>query len=343
MRVAVFFESIAAHKSQKPLLAAWVVEGANAGARALFAREGDGVSEVCRDAAFPPICAGAIIENPHKEGLIEVEGARFFLEPLARGRRLVICGAGHVSMPVIKMGVMLDFEVTVIDDRAAFADRARDAGAHRVICKPFEEALRGIEGDETTAFIIMTREHAYDVDCLRHILRKPCAYAGMMGSRSRTAQIRQRMLEEGFDAETVQAVHMPIGMPIGSRTPAEIAVSVMAEIVQVMNAADAGEGFPPGMLETLIALESGDAPAAVLAMIVEKLGEAPRRPGTKMLVKSDGRFLGTVGGGTAEAMILKSAGNMLRAGCREPRLERIVLEKGTMYCGGEIAVFMLPV
>ena len=343
MSVAGFFESIAAQKSQKPLLAAWVVEGACAGAKALFVRERDKCTEVCRDAAFPPACAAAILANPHREGLTEVEGARLFLEPLARGRRLVICGAGHVSMPVIKTGVMLDFEVTVIDDREAFAERARAAGAHRVICAPFDEALRGIDGDEATAFVIMTREHAYDVDCLRLILNKPCAYAGMMGSHSRTAQIRQRMLAEGFDAGVVDGVHMPIGLPIGSRTPAEIAVSVMAEIIQVMNAADAGEGFPPGMLEALAALENEAAPAAVLAMIVEKIGEAPRRPGTKMLVKPDGSFLGTVGGGTAEAMILKSAGDMLREGCVKPRLERIVLEKGTMYCGGEIAVFLLPV
>ena len=80
----------------------------------------------------------------------------------------------------------------------------------------------------------------------------------------------------------------------------------------------------------------------VLAMIVGKDGEAPRRPGTKMLVKADGHFTGTVGGGSAEARILKCAGDMLREGCRESRTARLTLEKGTMYCGGEITVFMLP-
>lgn len=339
-----FFESIAALRARRPLLAAWVIDGASAGAKALFAWDGERRAEICRGAAFPAACADAILSAPRMQaGVASLAGARVFLEPLTQGRKLVVCGAGHVSVPVIKLAAMLDYDVTAIDDREAFAEKARAAGASRAICQPFQAALDGIAGDPSTAFVVMTREHAYDVDCLRLILRKPRAYAGMMGSRSRAELIRSQLLAEGFDAEAVEQVRMPIGLPIGSRTPEEIAVSVMAEVIQVMNAFDAGEGFPPGMPEELAAIESGAAPGAVLAMIVEKRGEAPRRPGTKMLVRADGRFVGTVGGGTAEAAILKAAGDMLREGRRESRLVRIALEKGTMYCGGEIAVFLLPV
>ena len=197
--------------------------------------------------------------------------------------------------------------------------------------------MDGIEGDLSTAFVIMTREHVHDVECLRKILDKPFAYAGMMGSRSRTEQIRDQLREEGYDPQRADAVHMPIGLPIGSRTPEEIAVSVAAELIRDMNAADPGEIFPPGMAEEL-----AGHPQGVLTMIVEKNGEAPRRPGTKMLVRNDGSFLGTVGGGYAEAEILKTAGQMIREGCRESRLVRISMQKGTMQCGGEIAVFLLP-
>ena len=338
-----FFDSIMANKSHDPLLAAWVIEGASAGAKALFAWDGARWVAVCRDEAFPAACADAIQRGPReRSGVAALEGARLFLEPVARGRRLVVCGAGHVSVPVIQIGGMLDFDVTAIDDRAEFAEKARVAGARLAICAPFEEALDSIAGDDSTAFVIMTRAHAHDVDCLRRILRKPHAYVGMMGSHSRTEAIRRQLLDEGFDVEAVREAHMPIGLPIGSRTPAEIAVSVMAEVVSVMNMMDAGEGFPPGMIEALAAVEGGAAPSAVLAMIVEKRGEAPRRPGTKMLVQPDGRFIGTVGGGTAEAMILSAARDMLDEGCRESRLIRVALEKGAMYCGGEIAVFMLP-
>ncbi len=78
-------------------------------------------------------------------------------------------------------------------------------------------------------------------------------------------------------------------------------------------------------------------------MIVEKSGEAPRRPGTKMLVRADGSFLGTVGGGYAEAEILKTARQMIADGDRTGRLVRITMKKGTMHCGGEIAVFLTAV
>lgn len=341
--MSVFFESIAALKARRPLLAAWVIDGAGAGSKALFAWEGERRTAICLDEAFPAACADAILSGPRTQaGIAALGDARVFLEPITQARKLVICGAGHVSVPVIRLGAMLNYDVTVIDDREAFAEKARAAGADRVICRPFGEALEEIRGDASTAFVIMTREHAYDVDCLRLILRKPCAYAGMMGSRSRAELIRRQLVAEGFDAGAVEQAHMPIGLPIGSRTPEEIAVSVMAEVISVMNASDAGEGFPPGMPEALAAVERGDAPGAVLAMIVEKNGEAPRRPGTKMLVKADGCFLGTVGGGVAEAAILKAADGMLREGRRECRLMRITLEKGTMYCGGEIEVFLLP-
>ena len=340
--VAGFFESIAALQDKRPLLAAWIIEGDAAGAKALFAREGERCAEIFRDAGFPEDRAEEIRQNaPGQGGLTGRDGERIFLEQISAGKKLVICGGGHVAIAVVRIGTMLNYQVTVIDDREEFAGKAKEAGAHRVICRPFAEALEGIEGDASTAFVSMTREHAYDLDCLRLILRKPRAYAGMMGSRSRSEHIRRQLLEEGFDPEAVRQVHMPIGLPIGSGTPEEIAVSVTAELIQVMNASG-GEGFPKGMAEELAAAGDKAGPKAVLAMIVAKQGEAPRKPGTKMLVRADGSFLGTTGGGTAEAVILRTAGGMLREGSRESRLVRIALQKGAMHCGGEIEVFLLP-
>lgn len=158
----------------------------------------------------------------------------------------------------------------------------------------------------------------------------------------RTGLIREQLLEEGSEPEQVSRVHMPIGLAIGSRTPEEIAVSVMAQIIQVMNEADAGEGFPEGMTEEICRLIRAEK-AGILSMIVEKNGEAPRKPGTKMLVRRDGSFLGTVGGGYAEAQILKRAREMMERNECRPDLVRISMQKGVMMCGGEIAVFMLPV
>ena len=326
-----FFEAIARERFERRLLAAWVIDGEAIGSKALFLREG----EVYREDSFPEMLC-----PPSGAGIVEVGGVRVFIEPLNGKRKLVVCGAGHVALWVIRLGVMLGFDVTVIEDRETFADRAREAGAGRVLCKPFGEALSELDGDdELTAFVVMTREHAHDMDCLRHILQKSYAYAGMMGSHTRTAQLRQQLLEEGFDAHKVEGLRMPIGLPIGARTPEEIAVSVAAELISVMNAVDTGEGFPSGMLDALI---DSTAPG-VLAVIVEKRGEAPRRPGTKMLVMKDGRVIGTVGGGLAEAEILKTAREMLHAGDRRSRLMQIEMKAGTMQCGGELSVLLVPV
>ncbi len=335
-----FYETIGREKTNGRLLAAWVIAGDAAGAKALFAV--DGARRVLRyaDDAFPAPLADAVARlAPGREGCLDIGGARVFLEPIAGARRLVVCGAGHVALCVIRLGVALGFDITAIEDRPEFAERAREAGAQRVICRPFTEALDMIEGGDDTAFVVMTREHAHDVDCLRRILQKPCAYAGIMGSRGRSAKIRAQLSEEGFDAGRVAALRMPIGVPIGARTPEEIAVSVAAELISVMNAADPGEGWPEGMLE---ALSAPSAPG-VLAMIVFKRGEAPRRPGTKMLVLGEGRFIGTVGGGYAEAEILRIAGAMLRNGDAACRLVPIGMNKGPSFCGGEIEVFLLPV
>lgn len=333
-----FFETILSGKGSGPQLAARIIEGRAAGAGAVFRPEGNGFAERYRDRAFPPEAAEAIRGlSPGQTGILEAAGSKVFLENIPDGRRLVICGAGHVSLCVIRLGVMTGFEVTVIEDREEYAAKAGEAGAHHVLCSSFGEALDGIAGDLSTAFVIMTREHEHDVECLRRILGKTYAYVGMMGSRGRTEQIRRQMAAEGYDARKVEQLHMPIGLPIGSRTPEEIAVSVAAELIGVMNASDPGEGFPPGMPEEL-----AGRPRGVLAMIVEKNGEAPRKPGTKMLVRSDGSFLGTVGGGYAEAVILRTAGQMIREESRETRLVTVSMKKGNMYCGGEITVFLMP-
>ncbi len=340
----MFFESVLSRRSGQDLLAAWIITGKYAGTKALFVWKEEQYIRNDHDESFPAEYEAEIQKLPRGcSGILDKADARIFLEPVAKARRLVICGAGHVSMALIRMGIMLDFEITVIEDREEFAAKAKEAGAHHVVCKPFEEALRETEGDLRTAFVIMTREHAYDVDCLRLILQKPCAYAGMMGSRSRSAQIRHQMLEEGYEARKVQQLYMPVGLPIGSRTPEEIAVSVIAQIIQVMNASDSGEGFVPGMLEELTRMSDEKGCPGILSMIVEKNGEGPRKPGTKMLVRKDGSFLGTVGGGYAEAMVLQTAAGMLREGCRDPRLIHVDMKKGAMYCGGETTVFLLPI
>lgn len=145
---------------------------------------------------------------------------------------LVICGGGHVGQAVARAARLLDFNITVIDDRADFASREKfpDTGV-RLLAEDFTAALRGLRITPATHLVIVTRGHRHDEICLREVIDKPARYIGMIGSRRRTTTIRERLRREGIDPAFLHRVHAPIGLDIGALTPEEIAIAVMAEIV----------------------------------------------------------------------------------------------------------------
>ena len=185
---------------------------------------------------------------------------------------------------------MIGFHVTVIDDRPNFAENGRKAGADAVICDEFENALEKISGDLDTYFVIVTRGHQYDSECLRKILKKTSAYIGMMGLRRRVRIVKENMIDEGNDAEKVNAVHSPIGLAIKAQTHEEIAISIMAEIISVKNQLPSSE-YPKEILREILANDGG---RKILFTIVAKKGSAPREVGTKMLYSSEGKSIGII-------------------------------------------------
>ena len=157
-----------------------------------------------------------------------------FLEPLAPLPRLLIAGAGHIGQAVSRLAGPLGFEVTVIDDRADFASPERFPDADRLVVDTPGSALRDLPAGDDTFIVIVTRGHKDDAEALRACIRSRAAYVGMIGSRSKVALVRQRFIAEGWaTAAEFDRVHTPIGLPIGSRTVEEIAVSIAAELVQV--------------------------------------------------------------------------------------------------------------
>ena len=112
----------------------------------------------------------------HDSGQATAAGKKLFCDCLGGEKRLVICGGGHVSMPVIQLGAMMEFTVTVLEDRPLYANNARRAGSHQVICDSFENGLDQIEGSKDTYFVILTRGHRYDQVCLERIAKMPHAY-----------------------------------------------------------------------------------------------------------------------------------------------------------------------
>ena len=278
-------------------------------------------------------------------GICKTDGTRIYAERLGVQNEMVICGGGHVSMPIISIAKMIGFRVTVLEDRLSFADNAKRAGADAVICDSYENALKTIEGSANTWFVIVTRGHRYDEECLASILKKPAAYVGMMGSRSRVGIVRKNMLEKGFDPERIEQLHAPIGLSISAETPEEIAVSVMAEIIQIKNERSKGSG--EGFSEEFLAAVVEDKPK-ILATIISRKGSAPREVGTRMLIFRDGTLYGTVGGGCAEAEVVQTARRMMAlADGKEPapKVLRVELlpdtdEEDGMLCGGVQEVFL---
>ena len=147
---------------------------------------------------------------------------------------LVIVGAGHIARPLCRIGAMLGFRVTVLDDRPEFATAERFPEAARVIRGDFEQPLRGIETGPQTWLVLATRGHKYDFDALRDALRRPepPAYVGMVGSRRRTKAALEELLKDGVPPERLRMVRSPIGLDVGAETPEEIAISIAAELVQ---------------------------------------------------------------------------------------------------------------
>ena len=146
---------------------------------------------------------------------------------------LVIAGGGHVGKALSEIASLCGFRVTVIDDRPEYADPERFPEAERVIRGRFDEVLADYPLDGTTYVVAVTRGHKHDEASLRGVIGRGAAYVGMIGSRRRAKAVLKHLVEEGADPVAVGQVHTPVGLEIGAESPAEIAVSVMAEIILV--------------------------------------------------------------------------------------------------------------
>ena len=218
------------------------------------------------------------------------------------------------------------------------------AGAEKVLCGPYAENLTQVEGSAETYFVVATRAHSFDVECLTEIYKKRLAYVGMLGSRSRSALVRRQLIEAGTAPEKAEELHAPIGLAIKAQTAQEIALSILAEIVEVKNGRQQTEGFPPELLNALDAC-TGQGKAPVLVTIVSRHGSTPREVGAKMLVLPDGRSVGSVGGGIMEYRVQQLASKMQAgeaAPCQLAEYSASAKEDDAALaaCGGSMNVFL---
>ncbi|MBI3521502.1 MAG: XdhC family protein [Chloroflexi bacterium] len=154
------------------------------------------------------------------------------VEPVLAKPRLLVVGGGHVGHALATMGVMLGLDVSVVDDRAEFADRARFPAPIEALNLDMVTALETLPIGWNTFIVIATRGHKLDASCLRAAVKTEARYVGLLGSKRKTILIDRMLRDEGVPDERIRAVHAPIGLDLGGRTPEEIALAILAEITK---------------------------------------------------------------------------------------------------------------
>jgi xanthine dehydrogenase accessory factor len=190
------------------------------------------------DAAAEDLAIGAAIEALETSRGVErssddARGLRAFAEPLCDPPELVVVGAGHVGAALARLAGHAGFAVLVVDDRVAFANPIRLPEAHAIRVGDPRAVLAALPPRRDRYVVLVTRGHRLDAECLEIALGTDLAYVGMIGSRRRVARIREWLAERGVPAERIALVHAPIGLDIAAETPAEIAVSILAEMIAV--------------------------------------------------------------------------------------------------------------
>lgn len=163
---------------------------------------------------------------------IDLGGQKIFLNVYVPPPRLIIVGAVHVAQSLAPMATMLDFDVTVVDPRGAWATSARFPGV-KVIQDWADEAFQAMGLDVSTAVVTLTHDPKLDDPALEAALKSDAFYIGALGSRKTHAKRKERLSEVGITDDMFARVHGPVGLNIGAKSPAEIAVSILGQIVEV--------------------------------------------------------------------------------------------------------------
>lgn len=168
-----------------------------------------------------------------RSGMVEVEGKPYFLTVQAPHPRIVVTGAVHISQAMAPMAKLLDLDIVIVDPRTAFATPERFPEVTLLTEWP-DEAIARIGLDSYTAFVALTHDPKIDDPGLFAALRSDCFYVGALGSRKTHGRRLERLAEAGFGEDAARRIHAPVGLDIGAVSPAEIALSILGEIVQAL-------------------------------------------------------------------------------------------------------------
>ena len=169
--------------------------------------------------------------DAENEGLVCGGTVEIFVEPILPEPRVILMGAGHVAQAIAEAAHRVGFQVAVTDDRESYASADRFPHAEEIEVTPFERSLEEIRVTENSYILVVTRGHRFDQMALEKAIQTPARYVGLVGSRRKIQLIVENLLEKGHPAEAFHKVYSPIGLDIGSETPEEIAISVLAELI----------------------------------------------------------------------------------------------------------------
>lgn len=243
---------------------------------------------------------------------------------------LFICGGGHVAKKLADIASFLDFRIRVMDSRPEFANEARYPYAEEVICAPFDTLPTHLEAG--SYYAVVTPGHQDDYTCVKQILKSSYAYLGMIGSRKKIAATYERLQNDGYTQEQLDTIYAPIGLPIGAVTPSEIAISILAQIIEIKNKRSSASISS----ELLHTTENG-----ILCIIIDKTGSAPRGIGSMMLITPQGQ-IDSLGGGAIENQVILDSKEITAPCIKEYNLGPSDAAKLGMICGGTNKVLFLP-
>lgn len=181
----------------------------------------------------PGVPAADLANLPPRPGLIRAGGGLYLAQSLLPRGQVYIFGGGHVAQALVPVLTGVDFRCTVIEDRPQFASPSLFPAAEEVRLLPLDRWLDRIAVTPWDYLCVMTPGHERDMDCLVQALRTPARYIGMMGSRRKVAFMQASLAQRGFAPADIARIHTPIGLPIQAETPAEIAISIAAQLIQV--------------------------------------------------------------------------------------------------------------
>ncbi len=177
-------------------------------------------------------------DDAEESGLICGGTMEVYVEPILPDPTLFVFGAGHIGHSVSELAKNLGFRIAIVDDRVKYANSERFPSAESIYVGPWEEVLPKLPINDSSFLIIATRGHRYDLACLRHAVRSPARYIGLLGSRRKTKLLFDTLEREGIGPAHFERVYAPVGVEIGSETPEEIAVSIAAELIAVRKRLD---------------------------------------------------------------------------------------------------------